>query len=344
MVRTENDLRAVLRALEPAVPDQEAVFRGVRRRVARRRLVQAGSGLAGVAATVTAIVLVTGAAGPGLPGPGDQPSPSPAPAQQIQTAAYIVTHAATAEKNAARMIQVTRDGAGAEYMSVATQQTLFISSLRIHGRPLLASADGIKGTTYTSTLIDYKDRAYNVVKASTRDGGPWGAKGLTIGSWLPGVTASDPATAYTKALRHGIIKVIGYRSLEGRKAILIQVNDTKIKLQTLCRQAGSSAKCRMYSSRPGSCKALPDGKDEVWLDASTYLEIAEAKITPKSTGGQAGAKHPTCAKFAGWLTAMTRFQWLRPTKHNLALLNLTPPAGFTRVSSHQMGVYLGPYS
>jgi hypothetical protein len=37
-------------------------------------------------------------------------------------------------------------------------------------------------------------------------------------------------------------------------------------------------------------------------------------------------------------------EWLPPTKKNLALLNLTPPAGFTQVSNKQIAQYLGPYS
>jgi hypothetical protein len=255
----------------------------------------------------------------------------------VQTADFIVRHAANAEKNAARMIQVTRDGAGVDYMSVATQQTLFISSLSIRGRPLLASSEAIKGTTYTSTLVDYKDRAYNIISASTRDGGPWGAKGIVIGSWLPGVTASDPAAAYTTALRKGIIKVIGFRNFDGRRTILIKINGAKPKGRAACKPYSGAKSCpRATAGR--ACKPLPQGMLEVWLDPTTYLEIAQAKITPTFTGT------PGCPKFKDMSTYLTKFQWLRPTKHNLALLNLTPPAGFTKVSSHQMGVYLGPYS
>ena len=330
-MRTENDLRAVLRALEPVDPDQGAVLSGVRRRIARRRALQAGSGLSAVAAAVTAIAVVTGA-GPGPQIPAGQPTPSPTADQLVQTAAYIVRHAANAEQNAARMIQVSRDGAGVDYLSVATQQTVFVSSLRIHGRPLLASAESIIGTTYTSTLVDYKDRAYNVVKASTRDGGPWGAKGIVIGSWLPGVTASDPAAAYTAALRKGIIKVIGYRELDGKKTILIQVNGVGGKRI-------NSVYGKPQAGRARSCKLLPKGMFEVWLDASNYLEMQDAMVGPKFVRGQSG-----CLKFSGWSRSITKLQWLRPTKHNLALLNLTPPAGFAQVSSHQMDLYLGPYS
>ena len=53
---------------------------------------------------------------------------------------------------------------------------------------------------------------------------------------------------------------------------------------------------------------------------------------------------PTCAKVVGWSTTTTRVDWLPPTRHNLALLNLTPSAGFTQVSNQQMGQFLGPYS
>lgn len=328
-MRTENDLRAGLRALEPVDPDQNAVLSGVRRRIARRRVLQAGSGLSAVAAAVTAIAMVTGA-GPGPQVPASRPTPTADP--PVQTAAYIVRHAATAEKNAARMIQVSRDGAGVDYTSVATQQTVFISGLRFHGRPVLASAEGIKGTTYYSTSVDYKDRAYNVVKASTRDGGPWGAKGLVIASWLPGVTASDPAAAYAAALRKGTIKVLGYRGLHGKKAILIQIVGAGDK-------SSNGAYVTPKAGRAHSCKPLPSGGYEVWLDASTYLEMQEAKVDPKFVRSRSG-----CLMFTGWSTAITKMQWLRPTKHNLALLNLTPPAGFARVSSHQMDLYLRPYS
>jgi hypothetical protein len=152
-----------------------------------------------------------------------------------------------------------------------------------------------------------------------------------IGSWLPGVTASDPAAAYTLALRKGTIKVIGYRDLDGRKTILIRVNGARGKL-------ASGAYGTKPAGRARSCKPLPKGGLEVWLDASTYLERQEAMVAPKYSS------HEGCLKFAGWSTTTTRVQWLRPTRHNLARLNLTPPTGFGQVSSHRMDVFLGPYS
>jgi hypothetical protein len=352
-VRTENDLREVLRRLEPPAPDGAKVLRGVRRRVARRRILRAGglTSVTGLAAALTAVALVTGTApGPAVAGGHHSPAPKTTP-HRAETAAYIVRHAAAAEADAARMIQVTQDSAGVNYLSVATQQTVFVSSRRTSdGEPLMASAESIKGTTYTNTLIDYKDRAYTVNSASTLDGGTWGAKGIVIGSWLPGVTASDPASAYTAALRRGIIKVIGYRKLDGRQTILIQVDYQKMKLRMskLYPCLAHPARCPgpPMAARPASCKLPPPPVNEVWLDASTYLEVQDATIEPKTVMHQLHKPRIVwaCYKVVGWLPTTTRVDWLPPTKQNLTLLNLTPPAGFARVSNQQIAKYLGPYS
>jgi hypothetical protein len=351
-MRTENDLVAALRCLEPPVPDEAAVLRGVRRRVARRRIRRVGglTGVTGLAAAITAVAVVTGSApGPAIAG-SHPPAAHKTTPQRAQTAAYIVRHAAAAEADAARMIQVIRDRAGVDYLSVATQQTLFVSSRRTSdGQPLMASADSIKGTTYTSTLIDYKDRAYNVNSASTLNGGPWGAKGIVIGSWLPGVTARDPAAAYIAALRRGIIKVIGYRKLDGRQTILLQIDFQKLKhIPNLypCQVHHAGCQGPDLSLRPRTCKLPPPAVDEVWLDASTYLEVQEATIEPKTVMHQVRKQHIVwaCYKVVSWSPATTRVDWLPPTRKNLALLNLTPPAGFTEVSNQQIARYLGPYS
>ncbi len=350
-MRTENDLRAALRGLEPPVPDGAAVLRGVRRRIVRRRVLRS-AGLAGVAgvaglATLTAVVFGSGAApGPVIAGGHRSPSRSTA-TQQAQTAAYIVEHAAVAEVNAARMIQVTRDRAGVSYLSVATRQTLFVSSRRLaSGQPLMASAEDIKGTTFTSTLIDYQDRVYNVISASMRNGGPWGAKGIVVGGWLPGVTAKDPASAYAAALRQGIIKVLGYRTLHGHRTILIRIDTAKLRIKC---QVGQGTLCHAPAGppRPANCKVPPAVVNEVWLASSTYLEVREATLTPKTVMRMQPGKHKitwACYRVVGWSATTTEVDWLPPTKHNRALLNLTPPAGFTSVSNAQIAQYLGPYS
>ena len=352
-MRTENDLMAALRALEPPAPDGATLLRRVRRRVARRRILRVG-GLAGatsLAAAVTAVAVVTGAApAPVVAGGHHSSAPKPT-TQRAQTAAFIMRQAATAEAGAARMIQLTRDGAGVSYLSVATQQTVFVSSRRTsQGQPLMASAESIKGTTYTNTLIDYKDRAYTVNSASTLDGGPWGAKGIVIGSWLPDVTASDPASAYIAALRRGIIKVIGYRKLDGRQTILIQIDyqKMKFKMSKLYPCQAHPGRCQGFplQPRPGNCKLPPPPVDEVWLDASTYLEVQEATIEPRTVIHLLHKPRIVwaCYNVVGWSATTTSVDWLPPTQQNRALLNLTPPAGFTRVSNQQIAQYLGPYS
>lgn len=359
-MRTENDLRAALRSLEPPAADGDTVLRGVRRRVSRRRILRAGglTGVTGLAAAVTAVAVVTGTTpGPAIASGHHAPAPKTT-TQRAQTAAYIVRRAAAAEAGAARMISVTRDRAGVSYLSAATQQTLSVSSLRTsHGQPLMASAENITGTTYTNTLVDYKDRVYTVNSASTLDSGPWGAKGIVIGSWMPGVTAPDPASAYTAALRQGTIKVVGYRKLNGRQTILIQIDYPKVKDQGCqARHAGAPGSSGSASSGPSrtpcelpppgtaTCKRVPPDVNEVWLDASTYLEVQEATIAPTTVGGAASDVRPTCAKVVGWSTTTTSVDWLPPTRQNLALLNLTPPAGFTQVSNQKIAQYLGPYS
>ncbi|HXJ26150.1 MAG TPA: hypothetical protein VNH17_10630 [Streptosporangiaceae bacterium] len=168
-----------------------------------------------------------------------------------------------------------------------------------------------------------------------------------IGSWLPGVTASDPASAYTDALRKGIIKVVGYRTLHGRQTILIRIDyrkayDSAIKPHPCI--TGQNGAC--IAPRPAGCKLPPPGINEVWLDASTFLEVQEATLTAKTvlyTVDQPGIQW-ACYTVTGWSTDATSVDWLPPTRQNLALLNLRPPAGFAQVSSQRMAQYLGPYS
>ena len=98
--------------------------------------------------------------------------------------------------------------------------------------------------------------------------------------------------------------------------------------------------------RPDSCELPPPPVSEVWLDASTYLDVQEATIEPRTVMHLLHKPPVTwaCYTVVGWSATTTSVGWLRPTKPNLALLNLTPPAGFTQVSMQQMAQYLGPYS
>jgi len=100
------------------------------------------------------------------------------------------------------------------------------------------------------------------------------------------------------------------------------------------------------TSRPAGCNLPPPAVNEVWLDASSYLEVQEATIEPK-TVMHLLHRHRiawACYQVVGWSPTTTSVGWLPPTRHNLALLKLIPPAGFTQVSSQQIAQYLGPYS
>ena len=46
-----------------------------------------------------------------------------------------------------------------------------------------------------------------------------------------------------------------------------------------------------------------------------------------------------------WSPIIDRVTWLSPTRENLALLTLTPPAGFTKIPYSELAQkYLGPIS
>lgn len=363
-MRTESDLVAALKSLEPHAPDGAALLRSVRRRSARRRIARAGglAGLTSMAAVVTAVALTAGTTGGPAISDGHQRAARKAATEPARTAAYVVRHAAAARAAASRMIQVSRNGSGLYYTSVATRQQVYISRTRTsNGQPLMAYKESIKGATYTSMLVDYKDRAYEVQSASTRDGGPGGARGIVIGSWLPwlpSVKASNPAAAYTAALKQKRIKVIGYRNLAGRKTVLIHIlPPPPARCWRHFTEAGGHPAARVVPCNSPGAVPLPRSKcptsptiDAVWLDASTYLTAREVRMEPTyQTAREVRMEwdgHPPgqCAKVTGYRKYTTSYWWLQPTKRNLTRLDLTPPPGFTQVSSKKMADYLGPYS
>lgn len=343
----DDDLRAFESRLAAQLPE---LVRGVRapaglpdqvrtrvsRRRARHQLAAAVSTVSAVAAAA-AVLLASG------------PAPRPAVSPPVITIAEVIARAQAATADMSRLIKVTKDGAGVSYLDASHHSESWYSARRISGgQPLMASGESITGTTWTSILVDYKDRVYATTSASTLTSGPWGAKGISVGASWPYGTASDPEAAYLDALRHGSIKLIGYRYLDGRRTILIQLvqhepRQVRPKLHPIAPD-GRKIDFRKIKMCPWA--PYPPTVYRVWLDASSYLEAQYADIEPRFVGGSPAGpgQRQTCARLDGTTTLITATSWLPPNKKNTAVAKLVPPAGFTQVSEQQIAVYLGPYS
>jgi hypothetical protein len=277
-----------------------------RARTTRNRLIgAAGTAAAGVAATLLVSM-------PGPPTTARKTGPAPAvTAPRVQTAAYILQRAATAEVNSYHMISVSRSpGSGTTYTDISTQQQRIVAGLRDStGQPYFQIVDAIKDNVWTDTVIDNQDRVYSVQSASTTSSGI--AQGLTISSFLPLQTQSDPAAAFRAALKNGTITVVGYQKLDGRATILLRV-----KRLTKKQRAGAGY--------PAETRPVPD--NEIWIDASSYLLV------------QTKSYKSADAAF------VTQVSWLPATSGNLAKLTATPPSTYTRVPYSQVAKYLAPIS
>jgi hypothetical protein len=281
-----------------------------RKRTARHRLIGTASAVAVVAAAATMIVSVPGQSA------GRKAPVASAAAPQVQTAAYVLQRAATAEVNSYHLISVSQNSGNTVYTDVATQQQRIVAGLRDSaGEPYFQITDVIKGGVWTDTTIDNQHHAYAIVTASTKDHGPFGAAGLTISSFLPLQTQSDPAAAFQAALKQGIITVVGPRNLDGRDTILIRVK------RPLNKQERVVAAMRKHSKG-----AAPTPSNEIWVDASTYLVVQTKTVTMAST------------------SFITRVSWLPAARGNLAKLTVTPPPGYAQVPYSEMVKYLGPIS
>ncbi len=236
------------------------------------------------------------------------PAPS-ATTPQAQTAAYVLQRAAAAEVNSYRLISVSQNsGSGTIYTDVATQQQRTVSTLRDSaGQPYFQITDVIKGGVWTDTIIDNQHHVYAIQTASAKDHG-FGA--VTISTFLPLQTQSDPAAAFQAALKHGIITVAGHQNLGGRDTILIRVKPL-------------TAEQRAAAGLPKLSKGSPTPSSEIWVDASTYLVVQTNTINTAGTQG------------------ITLVRWLPASPENLAKLTVTTPPGFTRVPYSDMGKYLG---
>jgi hypothetical protein len=127
---------------------------------------------------------------------------------------------------------------------------------------------------------------------------------VTIAPVLPLQTDNNPVVAFQQALKDGTATVIGHRSLNGRDTILLSI-------KAVSNKAGDT-----------SAEVPPD---LVWLDSSSYLVVQTQSFDEVTRS-----------------PVVQHISWLSPTPGNLALLTLTPPAGFTKIPDAEMArKYLG---
>jgi hypothetical protein len=275
------------------------------RAVGRDRRRRARIRLTGAVSAVAAAAAV--AAAIIVPGQlGGRQAPGPQTAgAHVQTAALVLSRAAAAQVDSSHLISVDHGPGGVTYTNVATQQQRFVSS------KLDSSGQPYfqMKTEVNGSSYKQTDVEYQHQVWSTLTGSSvdhgWA---VTISPVLPLQTDNDPVTAFQQALKAGTATVIGHRSLNGRDTILLRV--------------------KAPSNKAGDTRAAALPPDYVWLDSSSYL-VVQTESFDKAT------RSPI----------LQQITWLPPTPENLALLTLTPPAGFTQIPDSEMGQkYLGPIS
>ena len=282
-----------------------------RKRKARIRLNSAAGVTAAIAAVAVVIANVPG-------GSSGRPARTrPAARLPTQDAAYVLKRAAAAQVNSYRMISVYQNRGGVLYTDVATQQQRSVSALRASsGVPYFQISWDLADHRWKETDVEYQHHVYSVLNISSFDKGQ-GSYASVLPS-LPLQTNADPAVAFSQALKAGTATVVGHRILNGRDTILIRLGRVI--------RGKNVTKPSPHINPP---------VELVWIDASTYL-VVQTELSLPSSAAQSKLLH---------LPIIARVSWLPPTRQNLALLTVTPPAGFTKIPYSEMAQkYLGPIS
>ena len=241
-----------------------------------------------------------------IPGQSGGQAPGPqTPGAHVQTAALVLSRAAAAQVDSRHLISVDHSPGGVTYTNAASQQQRIVSSK-------LDSS----GQPYFQIKTEVSGSAYKqttveyqhqVWSTFTTSSVDHGWT-VTISPVLPLQTDSDPIAAFQQALKTDTAAVIGHRSLNGRDTILLRV--------------------KAASNKASDSKAAALPPDLVWLDSSSYLVVQTERFDKVTRS-----------------PVIQHITWLSPTPGNLALLTLTPPAGFTKIPDSEMAQkYLGPVS
>jgi hypothetical protein len=300
-MRTEDDLRAVYRALERHAPDADVVLRAVfdqppglarRLRAPRWRFRRVNLALGAVAAAVTAVAVVLATAG----GPAVRSGPVSAPSLRARLLAAIsvagrdILYAGESpdaggmwiwpgHPRPGQQVRVRVLGLGAN--GVPGKDAEYIFTMPARRSAAAGSLNPIDWglTTVTGTLI--------VVDHARHAWGEWERQNITLG--LP-----VNAAGIRSEIAQGQLHVVRYTTLRGRRAI---------ELAITLRQSERGKPLRVTTA-------------ELWVDAATYLPMRQL------------------LRFSEGKQNLTNYAFLAPTPANLAKLRPDIPAGYKRTTLH----------
>lgn len=282
--------------------------KAIRRRQRRKRVGAAAAAVGAASFAAVTALLVAGAAA------------VPDRSENVQTAAYIHAEAALAEVSQQNFIEYTRETLSGEagiggpdgYM----QNDGTVASRSYHGYSRMTSYDphGQLTNDYGQVTVG----RHRTTTSVSYGGRTWWRQEDTLPVW-PSVTSTpesscgeatvlagpvtgliDWATKMRAALGCGQYVIAGNERVDGVQAVELKPVQKALQAFT-----GGPAPAPVY-----------------WVDPTTYLPVRDLTTFD-----------PPIFKAHG--TIQADFQWLRPTRGNLAVFNVPIPAGFKQVSPPQ---------